>query len=142
LRSRSAVTVIAVLAAVVFGCGNFGDTKPDAPNPNAGPQQPQQPQQPPATSQAPATPAGPVTAFADGTYEIGIGPGLVPPGKYKGVVPADSFGCYWERQNSTGGGFDAIITNGVAGKGEPIIVTIAPSDKGFKTSGCGTWSKA
>jgi hypothetical protein len=48
-------------------------------------------------------------------------------------------GCYWERLRSFTGDFSAIIANdNVTGRG---IVTIQRSDRGFKSSGCGTWSR-
>lgn len=122
--------IILAVAALAVGLACSGDPKSDTPN--AGPQQT-------TAAATSAPPAGPVTAFADGTYQIGAGAGLVPPGTYKTTVPADSSNCYWERQKSFGGGVDAIIANGNQGAGEPVIVTIAPTDKGFKTSGCGTW---
>lgn len=85
---------------------------------------------------------GPWTSFGDGTYEVGGGDGQVPAGKYKGTVPADSFGCYYARLKDTSGGVDAIIANDVANKGEPVIVTIRAGDNAFNTAGCGTWAKA
>lgn len=45
--------------------------------------------------------------------------------------------CYWERQRSFSGGFDAIISND--NPRGPAIVTIAATDAGFKTSDCGAW---
>jgi hypothetical protein len=96
-----------------------------------------------ATSTVPATSAsvGPRTSFGDGTWEVGSGPDQVPAGKYKTTVPNDSWGCYWERLRGTGGTFDEIIANGNGEKGSPVIVTISASDKAFKASDCGTWSK-
>jgi hypothetical protein len=99
----------------------------------------------PATSAPPATtapPPGPLASFGDGTYEVGTNAGMVPPGKYRTTVPTDSFGCYWERLKGLSGQFDDIITNDIAQAGTPVIVTIASSDKGFKSTGCGTWTKA
>lgn len=127
--------IILASVALLVGLACSSDPK-DQGTPNAGPKQIGSPTAAPPTS---APPAGPVTAFADGTYEIGTGPGLVPPGKYKTTVPSDSRNCYWERQKSFGGGVDSIIANDNHSAGEPVIVTIAPTDKGFKTSGCGTW---
>jgi hypothetical protein len=83
-----------------------------------------------------------VTAFGDGTYEIGDGAGKVPPGKYKATVPADSAGCYWERLKGLSGAFADIAANGNGNPGAPMVVTIAKSDAGFKTERCGTWQKA
>jgi hypothetical protein len=94
------------------------------------------------TGAAPAQPAGSLTTFKDGTYEIGNGPGLIAAGKYRTTVPTDTFGCYWERLKGLSGQFNDIIANGNADPGNPVIVTIAPTDKAFRVAGCGTWSKA
>lgn len=91
-----------------------------------------------ATSAAPATPAGPATSFEDGTYEVGKD---ILPGTYAATVPADSFGCYWERQKDLTGSFESIISNDNGKPGAHMKVTIATTDKGFKSQGCGTWSK-
>lgn len=132
MKKRITIAVVAVI--LTMACGNFGESKPDAPNPNAGPQQPVA-----STSVPSAAPAGPVTSFADGTYEVGPGAGQVPPGKYKSTVPADSIACYWARLKAD---MADIIDNGVAGKGEPVIVVIAPTDKGLQVRGCGVFTKS
>jgi hypothetical protein len=80
-----------------------------------------------------------VTAFGDGTYEIGTGAGQVPPGKYKTTPPDE---CYWERLSGTSGDADDIIANANVGPGAPTIVTIAKTDKAFSSKRCGTWQKA
>jgi hypothetical protein len=86
-----------------------------------------------------AAPTAPWTSFRDGQYEVGTAAGMVTPGKYRTTVPADSLGCYWERQKDLSGSFEAVITNGSHKAGEPVVVTIAASDKGFKTQRCGEW---
>lgn len=89
---------------------------------------------------APTTsPAGPFVFFMDGQYEVGNSAGQVKPGKYKATVPHDSWGCYWARLKNFDGAFDGIIANGLGSADEPVIVTIKPTDKGFKTNGCGMW---
>lgn len=130
--------IILAAAALMVGLACSGAPNDDDSD-TAGPQQIGTTAQEAAATSAP--PAGPITAFADGTYQIGAGAGLVPPGTYKTTVPADSRNCYWERQKAFGGGIDAIIANDNHNPGEPVIVTIAPTDKGFKTSGCGTWKQ-
>lgn len=80
----------------------------------------------------PATPA-PTRSFGDGTYRIGVD---VPAGTYRSSAGPAAF-CYWERTSGFGGSLNEIITNGL---GSPEIVTISPSDAGFSTRGCGTWS--
>jgi hypothetical protein len=48
-------------------------------------------------------------------------------------------GCYWERLRSFTGSFNSIIANdNPTGR---AIVTISATDRGFKSSGCGTWSR-
>lgn len=90
----------------------------------------------PAPTPAPTTTApGPKTEFGNGTFRVGVD---IAPGTY--VAPGGS-GCYWERQSVFGGGgVDAIIANDFA-RGGQVVVTILATDKGFKTSGCGTWRK-
>lgn len=137
-------TRIALLtAALIVGaaCSSPGNTS-DA----GGQSKAEAPVAPTSKAAAPASAAaaqkGPWTSFADGTYEIGDKDGQVAPGKYKATVPADSFGCYWERTKDTSGEFASIITNGNASKGQPVIVTIAKTDGAFKTERCGTWTHA
>jgi hypothetical protein len=76
----------------------------------------------------------PKVAFPDGTYRVGAD---VQPGTYQGVAASNS--CYWERLKGFGGTLDEIIAN-YFGTG-PTIVTISPSDVGFRSSGCGGWTK-
>jgi hypothetical protein len=89
----------------------------------------------------PASPArtGPVTAFADGTYEVGAGSGQIPPGKYKATATGY---CLWQRLKGLSGEIDDIIASGTAKEGAPVIVTVAKSDAAFVTKRCGTWQKA
>ncbi len=84
---------------------------------------------------APPTPAPtpPPIAFGGGDKVVGVG---VPPGTYRTRVPAGF--CYWERTSGFGGTFDEILANGT-GSGY-FTVTIAATDVGFSSSGCGTWS--
>jgi hypothetical protein len=96
----------------------------------------------PTTTPATVAPAGPLTSFKDGTYEVGTAPGYVSAGKYRTTVPTDPGNCYWERLRGLSGQFTDIIANGNHDPGTPVIVTIAASDKGFKSQGCGTWTKA
>src|ERR1700752_4855766 len=85
---------------------------------------------------APVTPtpqAGPVTTIDPGTWGVGDG---IEAGTYRttGSDSSDVPYCYWERLRNTSGELDAIIANDVV-QG-PAIVTIAPTDVAFKTSGC------
>ncbi len=90
----------------------------------------------PATPKPPAPkPAAATTIPGDGTFAVGA---EVQPGMYRTAGPA-SYGCYWERLSGLSGGFDQVLANEYASG--PMTVTIRPSDKGFKTSGCQEWRK-
>lgn len=73
------------------------------------------------------------TTFDDGIYIVGTD---FMPGTYKnsGVQ-----GCYYARLSGFGGTTDSIIANNNVDA--VTIVTIAASDKGFESNGCGTWTK-
>lgn len=87
------------------------------------------------TTLAPATPSGPQSSFGPGTYLTGT---QIEAGTYQSQGGSN---CYWERQSSTSGSFDAIIANDWSTDNSPQIVTIDPTDVAFKSSGCGTWTK-
>lgn len=71
------------------------------------------------------------TTFGDGTYGVGID---IRPGTYR-TLGGDN--CYWDRSRDLGGATSAIIANDNAAG--PAIVSIAPTDAGFKTNACGIW---
>lgn len=73
------------------------------------------------------------TSFNDGIYIIGTD---ITPGTYKNT---GSSGCYYARLSGFGGTIDNIVTNNNVDTA--TIVTIAPSDKGFDSQNCGTWTK-
>ena len=73
------------------------------------------------------------TSMGDGTWAVGID---IAPGTYS-TSGGDT--CYWARLSGFEGGTDSIIANDLP-KGS-AIVSIAPTDKGFATKGCGTWTK-
>jgi len=90
----------------------------------------------PTTTTAPPPPptTGPKTSFGNGQYRVAVD---VAPGTY--LAPGGSL-CYWERQATFGGGGSSdIIANDLSSGGQ-VVVSISASDKGFKTSGCGTWT--
>ena len=73
----------------------------------------------------------------DGVYFVGS---EIMPGIYRTKGSDMSlYGCNWQRLS----GFDAennnVIVNYYDDSGLPSIVKIAPTDKGFKTQGCGKW---
>jgi hypothetical protein len=90
----------------------------------------------------PTKPAQPavvaVTISGDGTFAVGS---QVKPGTYRAAVPADSFGCYWERLKGASGSLDDTIANGLGEPGSQQLVTIKSTDKFFHTERCGTWTK-
>jgi hypothetical protein len=92
----------------------------------------------PTTEAPPGTKAPAANTIVDGDWEVGT---EVKPGTYKTTVPADSFGCYWERLKGFDGSFDSIIDNGNVDAGKTARVTIKATDKGFHAERCGTWTK-
>lgn len=136
MRTRALIAVLAApAAAFVLACS----ASPSSSSNRAGPQDPGTGGAAGAATEAAAPePTGPVTAFADGTYEVGTGAGQVPPGKYK--TTAGEL-CYWARLRNLSGDGD-IIASDLVKEGAPVIVTILASDKGFKTERCGTWRKS
>jgi hypothetical protein len=84
-----------------------------------------------APTPAPTAAAG---GIDDGTWVVGED---IQPGTYR-LREAVSF-CYWARLKGFGGDLGDIVANEtVIGWG---VVTIAKSDKGFQTAGCGTWTR-
>ena len=84
---------------------------------------------------------GPFQEFSDGTYRVGKG---IVPNTYVANVPTQSFiggvpvaNCKWRKISGFGHTEAEIIDSG-NGKGK-IEVTIAPSDIGFTSQGCGKW---
>lgn len=83
-------------------------------------------------------PASPTTAagaqFKDGDHIVGTD---IQAGTYR--TRKGSSGCYYARLSGFSGELDDIITN--ENTDAPAIITIAPTDKGFKSSRCGTWTQ-
>jgi hypothetical protein len=73
-----------------------------------------------------------MTRFGTGTFIVNRD---IAPGTYR----ARGSGCYWARLRSFTGDLNSIIANdNPTGR---AIVTIARSDRGFKSERCGTWSR-
>jgi hypothetical protein len=72
------------------------------------------------------------TTFGDGVWIVGVD---ISPGTYERTGGGD---CYWERLSGFSGTFGDIIANSFAGA---TIVTIARTDRGFKSEHCGTWTR-
>ncbi len=73
------------------------------------------------------------TSFDEGAYIVGTD---IEPGTYKN---SGSSGCYYARLSGFTGDFENIIANG--NSDAPTVVTIAPTDAGFESQRCGTWTK-
>ncbi len=83
------------------------------------------------------------TFFGDGTHVVGSD---IVPGRYRAHDPSE---CTWQRLGGLTGAFDERLAmgggewyrNNYDAEMAPLaIVDIAPSDAGFDTQGCGTWS--
>jgi hypothetical protein len=96
------------------------------PNPTSSPKPTPTPRPTPKPTPKPAS-------FGEGDLIVGAD---VRPGTYRTRQPA--FLCYWERLSGFSGGLNDIIANG-SGSGYSVV-TIGKSDKGFSSSGCGTWT--
>lgn len=89
----------------------------------------------PTATHAPTATATPSFAhFDDGMFEVGKD---IQPGTYR--TRSASPGCYWARLSGFDGTLGEIIAND--NTDYPAIVTIAPTDKGFQSQGCGTWTQ-
>jgi len=73
------------------------------------------------------------TSFGDGMFIVGTD---ITPGTYRNT---GAQGCYYARLHGFGNTLDDIIANDNVDT--PTIVTIAATDKGFQSEGCGTWTK-
>jgi hypothetical protein len=72
--------------------------------------------------------------FADGMHIVG---GDIEAGTYR--TRSGSAGCYYARLAGFGGSLSETLAN--EDTDAPAVVSILPTDKGFKSSGCGTWTK-
>jgi len=70
--------------------------------------------------------------FGDGTFVVGAD---IAPGTYRNT---EGQGCYWERLSGFGGTTGDILANDNASG--PAVVTIFPTDKGFSSERCGSWT--
>ena len=73
--------------------------------------------------------------FSDGTYLVGP---EIAPGRYR--APGVSGGCWWKRLSRFGGHFHSGVIVSTIGRGWTTLVDIKPSDAGFHSWGCGTWT--
>lgn len=75
-----------------------------------------------------------VPQFGNGMFVVGSD---IQPGTYRTRKGAD--GCYYARLSGFGGTLSEIIAN--ENTDDPAVVTIAPTDKGFQSVRCGTWTQ-
>jgi hypothetical protein len=73
------------------------------------------------------------TSFEDGTYFVGSD---IEPGTYRN---SGGSSCYHVRLAGFGGGMEGLIANEFTDA--PSIVTIEPTDAGFQSKKCGTWTR-
>jgi hypothetical protein len=73
------------------------------------------------------------TAFGNGKYLVGTD---IAPGTYS--ISSRVEDCYWERSDAQGN----IIANNFVTLAPSLTVTIEPTDAGFTSKACGTWTKA
>lgn len=72
--------------------------------------------------------------FKDGNHIVGTD---IQPGTYR--TRNAMSGCYYSRLSGFGGTLDEIISN--ENTSAPAVVTISATDKGFKSTRCGTWTQ-
>jgi hypothetical protein len=84
------------------------------------------------TSDLSAITSSPTGPFGDGEYQVGAD---VARGTWKAQNPVH---CYWARVSGFSGEPADIIANST----DSGIVTIQKTDKGFVTSGCGSWNRS
>jgi hypothetical protein len=82
-------------------------------------------------------PTQPDTTLETGQWVVGpAGKGQAAPGTYRTIGAAD---CKWQRLTGFSGEPDEVLASGDATS--PSTVQLAPTDVGFSSSGCPTWTK-
>ena len=78
------------------------------------------------------------TTFGNGTWEVGVD---IEAGTYASSFDGTdgAIGCYWQRVSGFEGTLNEVIVNEI--QSGNVIVTILPSDKGFKSQWCEDWVK-
>ena len=74
-------------------------------------------------------------AFGDGTFIVGVD---IAPGRYRAATVTED--CLWFRLYDFGGIYGAYEGFNATARDRLEIVDIAPTDAGFTSRGCGTWS--
>lgn len=131
---ESTSKTIRVIYDASLAAGPSEEASPDeAESAEPTPEEPTPPPTPAATPAPTPVPTPVVATFGSGDLIVGED---VQPGTYR-TRTAAAF-CYWERLSGFGGTLDDIIANGT-GEGY-FVVSIAPTDAGFSSDGCGSWS--
>ena len=76
---------------------------------------------------------GHTASFVDGSYLVRTD---IRPDTYR--TRANVAGCYWERERGLSGDPADVLSSDFTNVS--AVVTIRASDKGFRSSGCGTWT--
>lgn len=79
-------------------------------------------------------PEDPNPNFSDGMHRVGAD---IPPGTYR--TREGSSGCYYARLGGFSGDLEDILANN--NTDAPAVVTIEPTDAGFESNECGTWTQ-
>ncbi|CAM3830384.1 hypothetical protein OCAE111667_26990 [Occultella aeris] len=79
-------------------------------------------------------PGSPSSTFSDGAFVVSR---HIVAGTYHASGLAGE-ACYWQRLSGFNGEFSDIIANDFDGS---LVVTIAASDAGFSSVGCGRWTR-
>jgi len=128
--------IVGIVALIIFY--QIGNAALSQTSSNTTPQATQAPTgSTPSSTQAPTstpTPAPSFATFGDGTYQVGKD---IKPGTYR--TRTGSTNCYYARLKGFSGSLGDILANN--NTDAPAVVTIKPSDKGFESQNCGTWTQ-
>lgn len=128
------ILVIGIIGGIASAfSGNSSTNSPTAQATQPATQNTQAPAQPTATPKPTQKPTPSFATFGDGTFQVGKD---IQPGTYRTRVGSSN--RYYERLKGFSGSTDDIIANNTDA---PAIVTIKPTDKGFSSQNCGTWTK-
>lgn len=125
---HKALTVIGAILIVLFIGGSLNQSPPSsrsAADKTASGQQ---------SSPSVAQKTDPNLHFGDGTFAVGKD---VQAGTYR--TRSGSSGCYYERMKDFNNGVESILAND--NTDAPAVVTILPTDAGFKSKSCGSWTQ-
>lgn len=141
LTHTAAAAVGLLIGALAASAGHPAPGEGASPSATVAPTPAQTAVPPSPATTAPSEKAGPAEAEqipGDGVFLVGRD---IKPGTYRSEGPQGEpiIYCAWARLSGTGGEGKDIIS-GDASKGAETV-TIAATDKAFRTSGCKTWKK-